>query len=104
MSARQKDLARRVEEIARERGFQPLDEVINTGKKLIPGMKIYSVNKKKSVILAVIGTEGFEAGFSIIGAHMDAPRIDLKQNPAYEDTEMVFMKTHYYGGIKNISG
>jgi len=89
-----------LEELARAKGFLPLDEVIASGKKILPGMKVFQINRSKSAILSVIGTRPVREGVNIIGAHIDSPRIDLKQNPLYEDTGMVLLKTHYYGGIK----
>ena len=79
---------------------QRLDESDTTNKKLKPGDKVYHINRKKSAVLAVIGSKPVTDGVNILGAHIDAPRLDLKQNPLYEDTEMAFFKTHYYGGIK----
>ena len=67
---------------------------------LKPGDKIYFVNRNKSMYLAIIGTEKIEDGLHIIGSHVDSPRLDLKPNPLYENTEMAYFKTHYYGGIK----
>ncbi len=84
---------------AEENGFVSIDSLGKDGK-LNPGMKVYQVNRNKAVALAVIGKNGFEDGVNIVGAHIDSPRIDLKQNPVYEDTGMVLLKTHYYGGIK----
>ncbi len=66
-------------------------------------MKIYANNKDKSVVLFVLGKEKLEKGMHIIGSHLDAPRLDLKQYPLYEDSDFVLLKTHYYGGIKKIS-
>jgi len=82
--------------IAGNAGFTPF----SPDKKYVAGDKIYSVNRGKSVILAVIGKNGVKNGANIIAAHIDSPRIDLKQNPLYEDSELAFFKTHYYGGIK----
>ena len=81
---------------AEECGFKPLDNF----KTLKEGDKIYAVNKLRSVVLAVIGSEDITSGVNIVGAHIDAPRLDLKPNPLYEDGEMAYFKTHYYGGIK----
>ncbi len=86
-----------VEEIvafARDKGFVDMDAAPGNGAGL------FAVNKRKSVILAVPGTEPPEAGMRIIGSHVDCPRLDLKQNPLYEDTHLAYLKTHYYGGIK----
>ena len=82
--------------LAEECGFKPL-ESFDTLKE---GDKVYAVNKLRSVMLAVIGSEQLTNGVNIVGAHIDAPRLDLKPNPLYEDGEMAFLKTHYYGGIK----
>jgi len=86
--------------LAKENGFQNIEDLIKTGCKLEPGMKIYANNKNKSLALFVIGNQPLGDGLNIIGAHVDAPRIDLKQFPLYEDTNIALLKTHYYGGIK----
>lgn len=70
------------------------------GKKYKAGDKFYYVNREKAVILTVMGTEPIETGVRIAVAHIDSPRLDLKQNPIYEDKELCLFKTHYYGGIK----
>ncbi len=82
--------------LAMENGFVEFD----FSKKLKPGDKVYTVNRGKAVILAVIGTEDINNGVKISAAHIDSPRVDLKQNPIYEDGELALFKTHYYGGIK----
>jgi aspartyl aminopeptidase len=83
-------------ETAKKNGFEALE-----GKtSLKPGDKIYHVNRRKNVFLAVIGDEDIENGFNLVGAHIDSPRLDLKQNPLYESNSMALLKTHYYGGIK----
>ncbi len=61
---------------------------------------MYSVNMNKSIALFQIGRQPLEKGMAILGAHIDSPRMDIKQNPLYEDTELAFLDTHYYGGIK----
>ncbi|MDK2799934.1 MAG: hypothetical protein PWP27_918 [Clostridiales bacterium] len=86
--------------LAQDQGFKSLEEVRKSKKGLNRGDKIYVVNKAKAIILAVIGEKGLKEGVNIVGAHLDAPRLDLKQNPVYEDSGMVLLKTHYYGGIK----
>jgi len=96
----EREYTREVEKVAISEGFISLDELIKTNTPLKPGMKVYQINRKKSVVLGVIGSKSIEEGVNILGAHIDSPRIDLKQNPVYEDTNMVFFKTHYYGGIK----
>lgn len=89
-----------VELLAKSNGFIPMSDVIKNNMRLSSGMKVYHVNRNKSVLLSIIGSNPIEQGVNLLGAHIDAPRIDLKQNPMYEDTGMVLMKTHYYGGIK----
>lgn len=81
---------------AEEQGFKPLDEF----NELKPGAKVYFVNKGKSAVLAVIGKDKIENGMNIVGSHVDSPRIDLKQNPLYEEHGVSLLKTHYYGGIR----
>lgn len=87
-------------EMAIQKGFIALEEILLQGANISPGMKIYYTNRNKSMILAVIGKESPAKGVNIIGTHIDAPRLDLKQNPLYEDSELAMFKTHYYGGIK----
>ena len=88
-----------VKEIVRQAeaaGYKNLDKL----KKVKAGDKVYSVNKGKAIALFVVGTRPLEEGMKILGAHIDSPRIDIKQNPLYEDTEFAMLETHYYGGIK----
>jgi aspartyl aminopeptidase len=86
--------------MAREAGYVSLAEVRESGKKLAAGDKVYEVCMNKMVALFLIGNEPLEQGMRILGAHIDSPRIDIKQNPLYEDTGMAYLDTHYYGGIK----
>ncbi|WP_313757494.1 aminopeptidase [Tissierella sp.] len=86
--------------VAREKGYISIDEIREKGIKPTPGMKIYANNKDKAVALFVLGKEKLEKGMNIIGSHLDAPRIDLKQFPLYEESDFALLKTHYYGGIK----
>ncbi len=81
-------------------GFVNLNEVIEKNTKLKAGDKVYANNMGKGLALFVIGKKGLEAGMNILGAHIDSPRLDLKQNPLYEDTDMAMLDTHYYGGVK----
>lgn len=85
---------------AKESGFEDLDEIIRKGRKLKAGDRVYRSNRGKGLAMFVIGSEPLEKGMNILGAHIDSPRMDLKQNPMYEDTDMVLLDTHYYGGIK----
>ena len=86
--------------LAESQGFQPLEQLIGSGQPLAPGTKVYSLNRGKALIMAVIGQQPIEQGLNIIGAHLDAPRLDLKPNPLYENEGLAWFKTHYYGGIK----
>lgn len=83
-------------EKAKKNGFVEFDRA----KKYNAGDKIYYNNRGKSIILAVIGKKGLESGTRLSAAHIDSPRLDMKQNPLYEDTEIAYFKTHYYGGVK----
>ncbi len=84
------------EKIAKENGFVPFDK----NGKYKPGDKIYYVNRGKAIILAVFGKKSVAEGVKIAAAHIDSPRVDLKPNPLYEDSDIALFKTHYYGGIK----
>ena len=85
---------------ARIAGYISLEEAISRKKKLKAGDKIYVNQMGKSMALFVIGKEPIEKGMNILGAHIDSPRLDIKQNPLYEDTGMALLDTHYYGGVK----
>ncbi len=82
--------------MAEKNGFVPFESV----DKLSAGDKVYFINRNKNIMLAVIGSEDLEKGLNIVGAHIDSPRLDLKQNPLYESDGLALFKTHYYGGIK----
>ena len=79
-----------------EKGFKEYKK----GTKLKAGDKIYRNNRGKAIIMAVIGSAPISEGVRLCAAHIDSPRLDLKQNPLYEDSELALFKTHYYGGIK----
>ena len=81
-------------------GYVELDKIIKDGSKLKAGDRVYAVNMNKSVVMFNIGKEPLEEGMNILGAHIDSPRLDLKSNPLYEDTEIAYLDTHYYGGVK----
>ena len=91
--------AREIIKLSSNQGFISLEEVMKKGE-IKPGDKIYAENKDKGVALFVIGQKDIEQGMKIIASHIDSPRLDLKQNPLYEDDNMAYFKTHYYGGIK----
>lgn len=85
---------------AKKAGFQNLESIIEKGSKLKAGDKVYANNMGKGLALFVIGKKSLEHGMNILGAHIDSPRMDLKQDPLYEDTDFAMLDTHYYGGIK----
>lgn len=92
----ERECVREVIRQAEEKGYRNLDEVT----VLKPGDKVYYNNMDKAIALFLIGERPLEQGMKLLGAHIDSPRIDLKQVPLYEDTEMALLDTHYYGGIK----
>lgn len=81
-------------------GFEDLKKVLASGRTLQTGDKVYAENMGKLLALFVIGRQPLEKGMNILGAHIDSPRLDLKQVPLYEDTELALLDTHYYGGVK----
>lgn len=83
-----------------ERGYQELHKLVDAGETLKPGDKVYAVCMGKSIAAFHLGTKPMEQGMNILGAHIDSPRIDVKQNPLYENEELAYLDTHYYGGIK----
>lgn len=85
---------------AEEAGYIELQKAIEERKALKPGDRVYTVWMNKSAVLFDIGQRPMEEGLNILGAHIDSPRLDVKQNPLYEDGEMAYLDTHYYGGIK----
>ncbi len=99
-SKTEREFAANAEKLATASGFMALEGLIIKNKKIAPGSKVYFINRKKSAVFAVIGNRPLEEGVNVLGSHIDSPRIDLKQNPVYEDTDLAFFKTHYYGGLK----
>lgn len=87
-------------EMAKENGYRDLEDVIKSGDKLGKGDKIYAVNMNKAVMMLNIGEDIINDGMNVLGAHIDSPRLDIKQNPLYESDELAYLNTHYYGGIK----
>lgn len=81
-------------------GYQSLESFRDAGKTLLPGDKVYAVYNEKLLVLWHIGKEDLETGMNILGAHVDSPRIDVKQNPLYENAGFAYLDAHYYGGIK----
>ena len=86
--------------LAEEKGYKNLNALIKNNETLKPGDKVYANNKDKTLALYLIGKDSIENGMRIIGSHVDSPRLDLKQNPLYEDSDLALMDTHYYGGVK----
>ena len=95
-SKTEREFIKNARKLADENGFKDIMEY----ETLKPGDKIYFINREKSMYLGIIGEEPIEKGLSIIGSHVDSPRLDLKPNPLYENTGLAYLKTHYYGGIK----
>ena len=92
-----------VTELVREaeaNGYVNLETKLAAGEKIQPGDKVYAVGMKKVMALFHVGQEPLEKGMNILGAHIDSPRLDVKQNPLYEDTDLAYLDTHYYGGVK----
>lgn len=85
--------------IAEENGYQDMDK-LGTGYQPKAGDKLYRVNRGKAVVMMVLGQASLTEGLHIVGSHIDAPRLDLKPVPLYEEADMAFLKTHYYGGVK----
>lgn len=86
--------------LAEAKGYRRMEDVMKAGETLKEGDRVYRICMNKTLVLFQIGSEPIENGMNILGAHIDSPRLDLKQNPLYEDTDMVLLDTHYYGGVK----
>lgn len=86
--------------LAEAAGYRNLAEIVKKGEKLKAGDKVYAINMKKAIALFNIGTDPIENGMAILGAHIDTCRLDVKQNPLYEEGGLAYLDTHYYGGIK----
>lgn len=87
-------------DMAEKAGYKNLEDAVKTGGALSAGDKVYMVQMGKAIALFNLGTQPLEAGMNILGAHVDSPRLDVKQNPLYEDSDMAYLDTHYYGGVK----
>ncbi len=96
----ERECVREAVAMAKQRGYRDLNEVIAAGEALKAGDKVYSVCMDKAIMLFYIGKKPLESGMNIVGAHIDSPRMDLKQNPLYEEGDFAYLDTHYYGGIK----
>ena len=97
----EREFAKAAIAMAEDAGYVDLFKAYDEGRKLAPGDKVYAQTHGKAVIFAQLGTEPLVNGFNILGAHIDSPRLDLKQNPLFERNELLHLDTHYYGGIKH---
>lgn len=96
----ERECTERVVKDAEAAGYRNMDDLIGKGETLKTGDKVYRVNMGKSILMFNIGDEPMQNGMNILGAHIDSPRMDVKQNPLYEDSDLAYLDTHYYGGIK----
>lgn len=96
----ERECVKEIIKMAEEYGYMNLSDAIDIKKTLSPGDKVYTVCMNKTVAMFNIGTEELEKGINILGAHIDSPRMDVKQNPLYENGDFAYLDTHYYGGIK----
>lgn len=96
----ERECVSRIIEEAEAAGYVSLEKKASAGEQLKAGDKVYSVGMKKIIALYHIGQEPLENGMNILGAHIDSPRLDVKQNPLYEDADLAYLDTHYYGGVK----
>lgn len=96
----ERECTTRIIEMAEAAGYKSLGDLRTKGAKLKAGDRVYASSFGKTVILAQIGSKPLEEGFNILGAHIDSPRLDIKQNPLYEQGDFALLDTHYYGGIK----
>ena len=96
----ERECVKELEQKAKEAGFVDIQQVIAEKRSLKTGDRVYANNNGKGMALYIIGKKPMEQGMNILGAHIDSPRMDLKQNPLYEDTGLAMLDTHYYGGVK----
>lgn len=96
----ERECAAKIVEMAKAKGYRDLAEIIANDEKLSSGDKVYAVNMDKMVMMLNIREDIVKDGMNILGAHIDSPRLDLKQNPLYESEELAYFDTHYYGGVK----
>lgn len=96
----ERECVTKIVSMAENAGYRDMEQIRKNGEKLKPGDKVYSVCMKKTIALYHIGEKPMEEGMNILGAHIDSPRLDVKQNPLYEDQNFAYLDTHYYGGIK----
>jgi len=96
----ERECTERLVEMAKSAGYKDLADVIKNNETLKKGDKVYAVNMKKALMMVNIGDDIINKGMNILGAHIDSPRLDIKQIPLYEKAELALLDTHYYGGIK----
>ncbi len=96
----ERECAKLTVEMAKTAGYRNLEDIIAKGETLKVGDKVYAVNMSKAVVLFILGKKPIEEGMNILGAHIDSPRLDAKQNPLYEESGFAYLDTHYYGGVK----
>lgn len=96
----ERECVRYAVELAEAQGFSNLQDYINSGNRPPAGARLYAVGMKKTLVLFILGSRPVSEGMNILGAHIDSPRLDVKQNPLYEAEDMAYLDTHYYGGIK----
>lgn len=96
----ERECVKEIVKAVKKTGYVDINDIIDEKKKLKPGSKVYAVWMNKTVALFNIGTKDIEKGMNILGAHIDSPRMDVKQNPLYEKEGFAYLDTHYYGGIK----
>ena len=96
----ERECVERIVSDAEAAGYRDMDELISKRTPLKAGDKVYRVNMGKSILMFIIGESPIQDGMNILGAHIDSPRMDVKQNPLYEDGDIAYLDTHYYGGIK----
>lgn len=96
----ERECTRAMVKIAEANGYRNLEDLMKTGEKVGPGAKVYANYKDKTLVLFCVGKKSLTEGLNILGAHLDSPRLDLKPNPLYEDSDFAMFKTHYYGGVK----
>ncbi len=99
-SKTERESVRYIEKLAQDAGFVSFADVLAAGKNPEPGARFYLNHKNKAVVLFMAGKQPLTAGMDVVGSHIDAPRLDLKSHPLYEDSQLTLLKTHYYGGIK----
>ena len=96
----ERECVRLAVDMAREQGYEDLQDYIAKGECPAPGARLYAVGMDKMIAMFRLGAQPVSAGMNILGAHIDSPRLDVKQNPLYESEDMAYLDTHYYGGIK----